>query len=131
MFSSGGWIKCNNCSEHKAFTVQSSLVIMIFDNSKCCLSVIPDPYPNYYKALEIYTGYFDSLDIMILFSYPSSIVITGDYCVSTLKKKLYQVSKKIVHIARYALQIYSGIAQMVECSERRLCVQIFCIYLQN
>ena len=32
---------------------------------------IPDQYPNNYKALEIYTGYIDSLDIMILFSYPS------------------------------------------------------------
>ena len=27
----------------------------------------PDQYPNYYKALKIYTGYFDSVDIMILF----------------------------------------------------------------
>ena len=44
------------------------------------LIVIPDQYPNYYKALEIYTGYFDSLDIMILFSYPSGIVVTRDYC---------------------------------------------------
>ena len=24
--------------------------------------MIPDQYPNYYKALEIYPGYFDSLD---------------------------------------------------------------------
>ena len=31
------------------------------------LIMIPDQYPNYYKVLEIYTGYFDSLDIMILF----------------------------------------------------------------
>ena len=37
-------------------------------------------YPNYYKALEIYTGYFESLDIMILFSYLSSMVTTRDYC---------------------------------------------------
>ena len=44
------------------------------------LSMIPDQYPNYYKALEIYTGYFDSLDKMILFSYPRSIIITRDYC---------------------------------------------------
>ena len=44
------------------------------------LIMIPDQYPNYYKVLEIYTAYFDSLDIMILFSYPSSIVITRDYC---------------------------------------------------
>ena len=36
------------------------------------LITIPDQYPNYYKILEIYTGYFDSLDIMILFSYPST-----------------------------------------------------------
>ena len=31
------------------------------------LILISDQYPNYYKALEIYTGYFDSLDIVILF----------------------------------------------------------------
>ena len=43
--------------------------------------MILDQYPNYYKVLEIYTGYFDSLDIMILFSYPSSIVIRRDYCI--------------------------------------------------
>ena len=42
--------------------------------------MIPDQYPNYYKALEIYTGYLNSLDIMIFLSYPSSIVITRDYC---------------------------------------------------
>ena len=40
--------------------------------------MIPDQYPNDHKALEIYTGYFDSLDIMIFFAYPSSIVITRD-----------------------------------------------------
>ena len=40
--------------------------------------MISDQYPNYYKALEVYTGYFDSLDIVILFSYLSSIVITRD-----------------------------------------------------
>ena len=45
------------------------------------LITIPDQYPNDYTALEIYTGYFDSLDNMILFSYPSSIVITRDYCI--------------------------------------------------
>ena len=42
--------------------------------------MIPDQYINFYKVLEIYTGYFDSLDIVILFSYPSSIVIMRDYC---------------------------------------------------
>ena len=46
------------------------------------LVTIPDQYPKYYKALESCTGYFDSLDIMILLSYPSSIVITRDYCTS-------------------------------------------------
>ena len=43
--------------------------------------MIPDKYHNHYKALEIYTGYFDSLDIMILFPYPSNVVITRDYCI--------------------------------------------------
>ena len=45
--------------------------------------MIPDQYPNYYKALEIYTEYFDP-DIMILFPYPSSIVITSDYCICNM-----------------------------------------------
>ena len=31
------------------------------------LIMIPDQYLNHYKALEIYTGYFNSLDNMILF----------------------------------------------------------------
>ena len=46
--------------------------------------MIPDQYPNYYKALDIHTGYFDSLDIMILFSYPSSIVIMRDYYIDVI-----------------------------------------------
>ena len=41
--------------------------------------MIPDQCPNYYKALEIYTGYFDSLDNIKFLSYPSSIVITRDH----------------------------------------------------
>ena len=44
------------------------------------LIMTPEQNPNYYKALEIYTGYIDSLDIMILFSYPISIVIMRDDC---------------------------------------------------
>ena len=43
--------------------------------------MIPDQYPNFYKALEIYTGYFNSLDDTILFSYPSGNIITRDYCI--------------------------------------------------
>ena len=42
--------------------------------------MIPDQYRNYYKVLEIYTGDFDSLDI-ILFSHPNSIIITKHYCI--------------------------------------------------
>ena len=44
--------------------------------------MIPDHYPNYmyYKAVEICTRYFDSLDI-IPFSNTSSIVITRDWVV--------------------------------------------------
>ena len=53
--------------------------------------MIPDQYPNYYKVLEIYTGYFNSLDIMIRFSYPSSIVITRDYCISLLLSSLLKL----------------------------------------
>ena len=44
------------------------------------LITVLDQYPSYYKALEMYTGYFNSLDIMIFLSYPSSIVTTRDYC---------------------------------------------------
>ena len=46
--------------------------------------MISDQYPNYYKALEIYTEYFDSLDNIICFSYPSSIVITRNSCIDVL-----------------------------------------------
>ena len=54
---------------------------MMSDKFEILLIMIPDQYPNYYIELEIYTGYFDSLDIMILFFFnPSSIVITRDYC---------------------------------------------------
>ena len=35
------------------------------------LIMVPNQYPNYYKALEIYTGYFESLDNMILFLIPA------------------------------------------------------------
>ena len=45
--------------------------------------MIPDQYPNYCKELEIYSGYFDSLDIMILFS--SNIVMMRDYCILNLR----------------------------------------------
>ena len=64
------------------------------------LIMIPDQYPNYYSkvskvafiilspsAIEAsHTGYFDSLGIMILFSYASSIVITREYhtCVNVI-----------------------------------------------
>ena len=48
--------------------------------------MIPDQCPKYYKALEICTGYFNSLDIRILVSYPSSIVIMRDYCVMKVIK---------------------------------------------
>ena len=41
--------------------------IMMSDNIEMLLITISDQYPNYYKALEICTEYFDSLDIMILF----------------------------------------------------------------
>ena len=50
--------------------------------------MIPDQYPNHYKTSEIYTGHFDSLNNMILFSYPSSIVITRDYCILLLLPRL-------------------------------------------
>ena len=56
------------------------------------LIMIQDQYPNNYKTLQIYTGYFDSLDIMTLFSYPSSIVIiTRDYYM-LLQFELYPYS---------------------------------------
>ena len=51
---------------------------MMSDNSKCCL-LYQINIPNHYKALEIYTGYTDGLDIVILFSYPSSIETMRDY----------------------------------------------------
>ena len=65
------------------------------------LITIPDQYPNYYKALEICTGYFDSLDIMILFSYLSSIVITRDnFYYSAHMAYVVHIRKKKVHSFR-------------------------------
>ena len=58
----------------------SLLRCLIIRNAADLLIMIPDHYLNHYKAVEIYTGYFDGLDIMILFPYPSSIAITSDYC---------------------------------------------------
>ena len=52
------------------------------------LIMILDQYPNYYKTLKIYTGYFDSLDVMILFSYARSIAIKRDYCTSLSLSRL-------------------------------------------
>ena len=52
--------------------------------------MIPYQNHNYYKALEIYTGWFDTLDIIdLLFSYPSSIIITKDYCNTRTAKPFY------------------------------------------
>ena len=74
------------------------------------LIMIPDQYPNYDKSLEIYTGYFDSLDIMILFSYPSSIVITRDYCTSLVTYNVSAItccpSRQTVHIFLFLYLIY-------------------------
>ena len=46
--------------------IQSSLVIMVSDNSKCCLLWYQINSPST-TVQEIYTGSFNSLDIMILF----------------------------------------------------------------
>ena len=45
------------------------------------LITIPNLYPNHSQAIEIQTGYIDSLDILIHFPYPISIVITRAYCI--------------------------------------------------
>ena len=61
--------------------------------------MMPDQYPNYYKVLEIFNGCFHSLDIMILFSYPSSIVIMKDYCM----KNCYCEAVKNCSLAGFCL----------------------------
>ena len=66
--------------------------------------MIPDQYANYYKVSEIYTGYFDSLDIMILFSYPSSIIITGDYCTPKLPSLDIQHSLVLVDLCGWLVK---------------------------
>ena len=50
--------------------------------------MIPDQYPNYYKALEIYTGYFNSLDIMILLKKSLQYRLMRDYCTSDISEVL-------------------------------------------
>ena len=39
------------------------------------LIMIPDQYPNYYKALEIYTRYFNILD-----NYYDTFFLSQQYC---------------------------------------------------
>ena len=65
------------------------------------LIMIPDQYPNNYKTLEIYTGYFDSLDIMILFSYPSSIVIMRDYSILFHSR----IQENVIFVPSWSLRI--------------------------
>ena len=56
--------------------------------SKILLITIPNLYPNRSQTMEIYTGHrhVDGLDILIPFSYPSSIAITRVYCSATYMK---------------------------------------------
>ena len=61
------------------------------------LIMVPDQYPSNYKALEIYTGYFDSLDNMILLSYPSSIVIMRDCCIYEPGRLIVTPSSCLTH----------------------------------
>ena len=49
------------------------------------LIMISDQYPYYYKVLEIYIGYFDSLDIMIL-SFIYIYIYMGMFFVATTKE---------------------------------------------
>ena len=60
------------------------------------LITIPDQYCNDYKALQIYTGYFDSLGIMILSSYPSSIIVTRDYCLLDAMRAMYSFPRSVI-----------------------------------
>ena len=60
------------------------------------LIMTPDQYPNYYKVLEICTGYFDSLDIMILF------FLSQQYCNN--ERLLYLLQNK--HQRIYSLLLY-------------------------
>ena len=64
--------------------------------------MISDQYPNYCNALKICTGYFDSLDIMILFLYPSCIVITRDFCTVSDIKQIESADQLWLDVSLYA-----------------------------
>ena len=51
------------------------------------LITIPNLSSKHYQIIEIYTGYIDSLDMLIHFPYPNSIVITRVYCMSLVHLK--------------------------------------------
>ena len=81
--------------------VQYTLVVTMSDNLKCCLLWYQINIPTIAKHKKFVC--FDSLDI-IFFSYPSSIIITRDYCIlqNQTKKKLRGVctewgSKQLNH----------------------------------
>ena len=77
--------------QHRKYTVLSwiqwTLVITMSDISKYCLLWYLFNTPITSKQLKLSTGYIDSLDILILFSCPSSIVITRVYCIKPIQTK--------------------------------------------
>ena len=74
------------------------------------LIVIPDQCPNCNKTIEIYTGYFDSLDlIMISFSYHSSVVIARDYCILTEETCTVRECTAYKAIVRPTVECYSAV----------------------
>ena len=73
------------------------------------LIMITDQYSNYYKAWKIYTGYFDSLDIITLFSYPSSIVIPRDYCIVVDTRIFWSLFTLAPSIIYYNMSVFSDI----------------------
>lgn len=56
------------------------------------LIVIANLYQKHYQTIEIYTGYIDSLDILIHFSFTSRIVITRVYCIGMINRVLLHQS---------------------------------------
>ena len=57
--------------QHRPY-IYNSLSLLRCLKFKMLHIMIPDQYPNYYKAVEMYTGYLDSLEIAILLYCSSS-----------------------------------------------------------
>ena len=60
-----------------AYLTLHTVLSRYYDVCEMLLITIPNLSSKHYQIIEIYAGYIDSLDILIHFPYPNSIVITS------------------------------------------------------